>query len=83
VGALAGPDILQTSAYQEQFHTLSWYQCCLGRITSKWQYAVAAYYKQAHLTMDAANWAPLFIMALWRYTKNVWQFRNQIVIALI
>jgi hypothetical protein len=22
---------------------------------------------------------PLFIMALWRYTKNVWKFRNQIV----
>jgi hypothetical protein len=34
VGSLAGPDILLTAAYQEQFHTLSWYQCCLGRITS-------------------------------------------------
>jgi hypothetical protein len=79
VGSLAGPDILLTAAYQEQFHTLSWYQCCLGRITSKWQQAVAAYSKQAHLTMDAANWAPLFIMALWMYTKNVWKFRNQIV----
>ncbi len=79
VGSLAGPDILLTSAYHEQFHTLSWYQCCLGRISCKWRQAMVTYYNQAHQNMDAANWAPLFIVALWRFTKGAWQFRNQIV----
>jgi len=79
VGSLAGPDILLTSAYHEQFHTLSWYQCCLGRISCKWRQAVVAYCNQAHQNMDAANWAPLFIAALWWFTKGAWQFRNQIV----
>jgi len=76
-GSLRGPDILLTSAYYEQYHTLGRYQCCLGRITNNWQQAVAAYYKMDRKTLDAAHWSSLFIVALWRYTKTLWQHRNE------
>jgi len=32
-GSLRGPDILLTEAYYEQFHQLSWFQLCLGRVS--------------------------------------------------
>jgi hypothetical protein len=78
-GSLLGPDILLTTAYYEQFHNLGWYQCCLGRISTKWQQAVAAYYKKERKTLDATYRSSLFIAALWNYTKALWNHRNKII----
>jgi hypothetical protein len=35
-GSLRGPDIFLADAYCDQFHNITWYQFCLGRISIKW-----------------------------------------------
>lgn len=78
-GSLCSPDVILTVAYHEQYHTLGWFQCSLGRITTKWQQAVSKYYRRDNKTLDAAYWASLFITALWKYTKALWQHRNETI----
>ncbi len=56
-GSLAGPDILLTNAYYEQFHKLGWFQFCLGRITLKWSHTVAK--EQTIQVLIATIGAPL------------------------
>jgi hypothetical protein len=41
-GSLRPVDILITQAYTEQFHSIGWYQFCLGRISNRWHKAVQA-----------------------------------------
>jgi hypothetical protein len=69
-----------TSAYAEQFHSIGWYQFCLGHISKKWAKAVAAYHRQATgRALDQECWSSKLIMCLWKFIKGMWQQRNQVV----
>jgi hypothetical protein len=78
-GSLNGPDIFVTSAYFEQFHQVSWFQLCLGRISKTWSKVVSAYQASVHSTFNEENWAVNFISLVWNFTRNMWNNRNQIV----
>jgi len=78
-GSLDGPDVLLTAAYYEQFYELNWFQCCLGRISCKWNKAVSSYWTKEGKKPESSTWTTKLILALWRYTKDIWQFRNNIV----
>lgn len=67
------------SAYYEQFHTLTWYQLCLGRISLKWSWAVSSYHASLIPNFDGLHWASTFISIVWNFTRQLWQHRNQIV----
>jgi hypothetical protein len=45
VGFQRGLDILLTAAFTEQFHSIGWYHFLLGRLSSCWDKAAAAYSK--------------------------------------
>jgi hypothetical protein len=78
-GSLRGGDMLLTTAFMEQHHSIGWYQFALGRISSKWEVAVR-YYNKQHADPTTANvWAPQAILILWKYTKSLWLHRNKIV----
>jgi hypothetical protein len=78
-GSVYGPDIFLTSAYYEQFHTLTWYQLCLGRISLNWSRAVSSYHASLIPNFDGPRWASAFISILWNFTRQLWHHRNQIV----
>jgi len=49
---------------------------CMGRISTKWALA-AAQYNTLPTNSDAAlQWASILIVALWRFSKSLWQHRN-------
>jgi hypothetical protein len=80
VGSLRGSDMLLTTAYTEQFHSIGWFQLCLGRISKKWSKAVHMYVKQdTGKDIDQAYWSSMLINIIWRFTKLMWKHRNQIV----
>ncbi len=78
-GSLHPPDILLTQAYYEQFYQLSWYQFSLGRISQKWTKALVAYDSVMTITRDSDFWASSLISSLWKFTRNMWNYRNQLV----
>jgi hypothetical protein len=78
-GSVYGPDILLTSAYYDQFNTLTWYQLCLGQISLKWSRAVSSYHASLIPNFDGPSWASAFISILWNFTRQLWHHRNQIV----
>jgi hypothetical protein len=47
-----------------------------GRMTSKWQDFVLAHIHSKRIRMKVEDWAPKFVMALWKYTLRCWQYRN-------
>jgi hypothetical protein len=78
-GSLRGGDMLLTTAFMEQHHSIGWFQFALGRISSKWD-AVVRYYKKQYNDPTTVNvWAPQAILLLWKYTKSLWVNRNHFV----
>lgn len=43
VGSIRGPDMLSTTAFIEQYHSIGWHQLFTGRLSHKWGAAVALY----------------------------------------
>jgi hypothetical protein len=76
---MKGPDLLVTSAYYKQFYQIGWFQLCLGRISQLWSRAVTAYHKDTHPNYDGTHWAGNFIHLVWKFTRQLWNHRNQIV----
>jgi hypothetical protein len=70
--------MLITAAYTHQFHTLGWYNFCLGRISSKWHEAVRACLSPS-TPFHHLQWGSLLISALWKFTKTLWQHQNGLV----
>jgi hypothetical protein len=60
-GSTRSPDIVLTSAFHEQYHTLSWFQFCLGRISKKWAAPARGYMP----SIDAPLWSSLLVSILW------------------
>jgi len=77
-GSLNGPDKMLMSACHEQFHKLSWFLFCLGHVSIKWAKAVVAYHVHTS-PVDPLHWTTTLIMALWKFTRNMWTNRNQVV----
>jgi hypothetical protein len=78
-GSLRGPDAVLTSAFLEQFRDIGWYQLCLGRISSKWASAVLQYQTSSQHRDGGLNWSSLFITALWKFSRALWNNRNEVV----
>ena len=78
-GSLHGGDMLLTTAFMEQHHSIGWFQFALGRISSKWDVAVRYYKKQYNDPTTVNVWAPQAILLLWKYTKSLWVNRNHFV----
>ncbi len=74
-GSIHSPDILLTSAFYEQFHQLTWFQLCLGRLSKNWSAAIIAYQP----TIDAPYWSSLFVSISWNFTRSLWAKRNEFV----
>jgi len=77
-GSVRPDDMLITAAYTHQFHTLGWYNFCLGRISSKWHEAVRACLTP-RTPFHHLQWGSLLISALWKFIKTLWQHRNGLV----
>jgi hypothetical protein len=77
-GSLYGPDAVLTTAFYEQVHHIGWYHMCLGRVSKKWALA-AKQYDITHSRDGGLQWASVLIAALWRYSKTLWRFRNEVV----
>lgn len=77
-GSLRAADVLLTSAFQEQYHTVGWFQLFLGRISLKWEKAAHAYCSREGGTLTTA-WSSNVIHQLWRFTRSMWNNRNSIV----
>ncbi len=77
-GSLRAADILLTSAFQEHYHTVGWFQLFLGRISLKWEKAAHAYCSREGGTLPTA-WSSNVIHHLWRFTRSMWNNRNGIV----
>jgi hypothetical protein len=61
VGSLKGQDILLTTAYHEQLHSIGWYQLSLGRVSKYWMATIKYYRDQGSVHMDPEYWTSLFI----------------------
>jgi len=77
-GSILPADVLLTQAYSDQYHTIGWYQFCLGRISKLWHRAVQAYLPrtQKHQPLP---WGSNLVTALWQFTKSLWMHRNNMV----
>jgi hypothetical protein len=60
-GSLKGQDILLTTAYHEQLHSIGWYQLSLGRVSKYWSATFKYYRDQGSVHMDPEYWTSLFI----------------------
>ena len=72
------PDVVLTTAFLEQVRHIGWYHMCLGRVSIKWSLAVQQY-DNSFSRDSGLQWTSLFIAALWRYSKMLWRFRNEVV----
>jgi hypothetical protein len=61
--------IILTSAYYEQFHTLGWFQLCLDCISQQWSHAMFTYQAPNSPHFDNDDWAAILISLLWRFTR--------------
>jgi hypothetical protein len=77
-GSLRPADILITQAYSIQFHTIGWFQFCLGRVGKSWHKAVQALLPPPQ-THRRLVWGSNLVYALWQFTKSMWAHRNAIV----
>jgi hypothetical protein len=78
-GSLKGQDILLTTAYHEQLHSIGWYQLSLGRVSKYWTATIKYYRDQGSVHMDPEYWTSLLINYVWNFTRAMWKNRNQIV----
>jgi hypothetical protein len=78
-GSLKGQDILLTTAYHEQLHSIGWYRISLGRVSKYWTATIKYYRDQGPVHMDPEYWTSLFINYVWNFTTAMWKNRNQIV----
>jgi hypothetical protein len=78
-GSLRGADAVLTTAFREQFTFIGWYHLCLGQISKKWALAGQHYVPPRAHTDGSLHWASIFIKALWKYSKALWAFWNEIV----
>jgi len=78
-GSLLGPDVILTAAYYEQFHQIGWSQFCLRRLRLKWAKAIAAYKEKGNQRIDSNNWTSHLVSLIWQFTKQMWNYCNQIV----
>jgi hypothetical protein len=77
--SLLGPDVILTAAYYEQFHQIGWSQFCLRRLRLKWAKAIAAYKEKGNQRIDSNNWTSHLVSLIWQFTKQMWNYCNQIV----
>jgi hypothetical protein len=71
-----------TAAYVEQYHDIGWYNFIFGRVSKKWANTIIEYNKATQTNRPNINpeyWASLLIAHLWKFIKNMWAHRNQIV----
>ncbi len=78
VGSLRAPDVLLTAAFTEQSQSISWYQFLLGRLSSRWGTAVAAYTKSTDHSYPQ-KWTAQVISSVWKFSRSLWSYRNTIV----
>ena len=78
-GSLQGPDAVLTTAFIEQFRDIGWYYMCLGRASTKWAAAAQQFNTLPKSPDSALHWTSLLIAALWRFSKSMWQYRNEVV----
>jgi hypothetical protein len=79
-GSLQGPDaVLTVAAFHEQGREIGRLHFSLGRISQKWASAARQYDTLPHQPEADFQWTSLLIAALWRYTKSLWYYRNEIV----
>ncbi len=67
-GPLYAADVVLTSTFHDQFHTLGWYQFTLGLITPT-----------ADKVSGSKQWAFTLIDSLWHVSIELWHYRNSIV----
>jgi len=77
-GSLNPTDILLTQAYSDQYHTIGWFQFCLGRVSKLWHRAVQAQLPKSQ-PYRPNQWGSNLVSALWIFTKGLWHHRNTIV----
>jgi hypothetical protein len=78
-GSLNSGDILLTTAFTEQYHSIGWYHFTLGRISSKWDAAVRCYRGQLDNLAMTNVWATQAILLMWQYMRSIWTHRNSVV----
>jgi hypothetical protein len=77
-GSLCPTNILLTQAYSDQYHTIGWYQFCLGCIGKRWHTAVQALLPRSQ-PHQQLQWGSDLVYALWQFTKSLWHHCNAIV----
>jgi hypothetical protein len=79
MGSLKASDVVLTSAFTEQFHTIGWLQLMLGRLSKKWEMAYTHYKSIPSAQFYKNNWSTSFNPHIWEYTHSLWQHRNGIL----
>jgi hypothetical protein len=78
-GSVLPVDCILVQAYQEQSE-IGWDHLLRGRTSLKWSAAYrASIAGSRQQQVDPMPWNKQVILALWAYTRNLWQFRNGIV----
>ena len=77
-GSLKGTDMLLTTAFNEQFHSIGWGNLFHGRISKLWGKTVSQINKSPFSSYPT-TWAAQTILYLWQYTRVIWEHRNQVV----
>jgi len=78
-GSLRGPDTVLTSAFYEQFREIGWGSMSLGRISRCWVSSVTQYSPTSSVHDTSLQWSSIFIAALWKFSRDLWKFRNEVV----
>jgi hypothetical protein len=76
--SLKGTDMLPTMAFNEQFHTIGWYNLFHGHISMLWGKTVSQINKSPFSSFPT-TWAAKTILYLWQCTRFIWEHRNQVV----
>jgi hypothetical protein len=62
-------------AFREQ-DGICWDNLLKGRMGKKWKEYVKKHLKHEHIKLQAKEWAPRKILALWDHMLRLWQYRN-------
>ena len=79
VGSLRAPDVLLTAAFTDQWASIGWDHCFMGRLSHRWGAAVALYHKVPCDSTLQLTWTAQTIHFLWKYTRAIWAYRNTVV----
>jgi len=77
--SLQASNVVLTSAFAEQYHSIGWLQLLLGRISKKWELAYTHYIKVPSSETYLNAWSTSFIHHIWDYTHSLWANRNAIL----